>query len=98
MSAESDALLQLQARMDAHEHLLRHLIVTVLARTQDPLDAFEGFHTLLAAPIKRQAAKHLSDPDADLSHMRILEIVDWIAKGIRDDIQHALTQVTTRRK
>lgn len=96
MSSEVD--LRVEARLEAYEHLLRHLIVTVLARTQDPLDAFEGFQKRITGPLKRKPTGEPPSPDADQSELAVLEIIDWVAKGVRDDIQHALGSVTSKRK
>lgn len=96
MSSEVD--LRVEARLEAYEHLLRHLIVTVLARTQDPLDAFEGFHKRITGPLRRKPAAEARSPEADQSELAVLEIIDWVAKGIRDDIQRALGPVTAKRR
>jgi len=91
----SDAL---EARLEAHEHLLRHLVVTVLARSEDPEEALDGFQKRLTAPLRRQIAKDPEASDSNAFGIRVREIIDAIAKTIREDIQRALAQVSTRRK
>lgn len=98
MSSESDSSLQLEARLEAYEHLLRHLIVTVLARTQDPMDTFEGFHRRLMAPLRRRAVAVGTQAENAPSDKLVQDIVEWVAKGVGEDIQHALSQVGARRK
>lgn len=98
MSSESDSSLQLEARLEAYEHLLRQLIVTVLARTQDPMDTFEGFHRRLMAPLRRRSVRIGAESDGAPSDALVQEIVEWVAKGVGEDIQHALSQVGARRK
>jgi len=98
LSPESETFLHLEARLEAHEHILRHLIVTVLARSEDPLDALEGFQRRLTAPLRRKPVEDAAPAEADLTNVQILEIVDWISKGIADEIQRASNQIATRRK
>jgi hypothetical protein len=98
LSPESESLLHLEARLEAHEHLLRHLIVTVLARSEDPLDALEGFQRRLTAPLRRKPVEDAAPTEADLTNVQILEIVDWISKGIADEIQRASSQITTKKR
>jgi hypothetical protein len=97
LSVENEPLLHLEARLEAHEHLLRHLIVTVLARSEDPLDTLEGFQRQLTAPLRRKPVED-GTAESDLTNMQVLEIIDWISKGVAEDIQRALSQVTPRRK
>ena len=96
MSSEVD--LRVEARLEAYEHLLRHLIVTVLARTQDPLEAFEGFQKRITGPLRRKPTGEAGSPDADQSELAVLEIIDWVGKGVRDDIQRALGSVTVKKR
>jgi hypothetical protein len=96
LSSEVD--LRVEARLEAYEHLLRHLIVTVLARTQDPLDAFDGFQKRITGPLKRKPTGEFDPADADQGDLAVLEIIDWVAKGVRDDIQRALGSVTVKRR
>jgi len=100
LSSETDVINQLEARLAAQEHLIRHLAVTVLSRTDDPMEALEGFQKRLTAPLRRVPARTADDPgsEAEPSLPRILEIVDRIARNIREDIQHALSQLAGRRK
>ena len=98
MSSDSESLLHLEARLEAHEHLLRHLIVTVLGRSDDPLDALDGFRRRLAAPLRRRPVEDAAPGETDLSNMQILEIVDWISKGVSEDIQHAVNQLSPPRR
>ena len=98
MSSEDDLSLRVAAQLGAHELLLRHLIVTVLARTEDPMDAFEGFQKRLSAPLRKRPIKDSENQEVDPADAITLEVVERIAKGVRDDIQRALGQVTPRRK
>lgn len=98
LSSESESNLQLDARLEAYEHLLRHLIVTVLARTQDPMDTFEGFQRRIMAPLRRRAIKDPAAGGAASSDALVVEIVEWIAKGVGEELQHALNQVGVRRR
>ena len=98
MSSQNEAIAQFEARIAAHEHLLRHLVVTVLARSEDPQDALEGFQRRLTAPLRRPSPRDAAGPESGHADARILEIIDWIAGGIREDIQHAMSQLAGRRK
>jgi len=77
---------------------LRHLIVTVLARSESPFDELEGFQRRLTAPLRRKPIKDGGKADPGPSEALILECIEWIAKAVREDIQRALAQVSPRRK
>ena len=101
MSSEFEGIERLEARLAAHEHLIRHLVVTVLARSEDPEEALEGFQKRLTAPLRHPPSPSLAGsdgPSPGRNEPHIIEIIDWIAKGIREDIQHALAQLAGRRK
>jgi len=98
LNSDNDPFQHLEARLEAHEHLLRHLIVTVLARSDDPVDALDGFRRRLAAPLRRRPVEDAASGDPDFSNIQILEIVDWISRGVSEDIQHAVNQIAARRR
>ena len=98
LSSESDWPAQLEARLEAHEQLIRHLIVTVLARTQEPMETFEGFQRRIAAPLKRRPAAEPDAPGGDRHELRTKERVDAVVKSVRDDLERALAQVTARKR
>ena len=97
MSSDSDWPLHVEARLEAHEHLLKHLIVNVLASTPDPLETFDGFRRRLAAPLKRRVTDGDEGPETDLSDLLVKEMVDWIAKGVREDLERAVAQVSRKK-
>jgi hypothetical protein len=98
LSSDNDWPLHFEARLEAHEHLLKHLIVNVLASTPDPLDAFDGFQRRLAAPLHRRVTEGPEGGDSDLTALQVKEVVDWIAKGVREDLERAANQIGLRRK
>ena len=101
MSSDNNTVAQLEARLAAHETLIRHIAVTVMARSEDPLDALEGFEKRLTAPLRRQTSAASSadtEPEGQRAHAGAVEIVERIAKSIRSDIEHALAQLAGRRK
>ncbi len=98
MRAPDQSLLHLEERMAALEHLLHHTIVTVLARTDDPADAADGFGKRLAAPLRRSLAAKPGTAEDNRSELRVLALVEQMAQSVRDDIAHALAQARPRRK
>lgn len=98
LTSDNESLLQLEARLEAHEHLLRHLIATVLARSEDPLDALDGFQRRLAAPLRRRPVEDAAPAEIDMNNIQVLEIVDWISKGVGEEIRHAVSQIAARRR
>ncbi len=62
------------------------------------MDTFEGFHRRLMSPLRRRAVKIGGESDSAASDTLVQEIVEWVAKGVGEDIQRALSQVGARRK
>ena len=98
MSSDSQAARRVEARLEAHEQLLRHLIVTVLARSESPIDEFEDFQRRLSAPLRRKPVRDSGEEEAGHAESSILEFVEWMGRTVREDIQRALAQVSARRK
>lgn len=97
MSSDTDWPLHFEARLEAHEHLLKHLIVNVLANSADPLETFDGFQRRLNAPLKRRVVEGGDAQEVDRSDLQVKEIVDWIAKGVREDLERAVAQVSRKK-
>jgi hypothetical protein len=98
LSSEPDLSSLLSARLDAHEHLLKHLIVTVLAQTPEPIDSFENLQRRLAGSLRHRPAEDGEVPGTDRSRALARELVDRIAGGVRDEIDRALGQIAKPKK
>ena len=99
MSSDTERPQSVEAQLIAHAHLIKHLIVTVLARTPDPLETFEGLQQQLTAAFRHRPVVDSETPEGgNPSEAITRQIVEDITGSMRETLEHALAQISKRSK